>query len=94
MTQRKRFLTAVAAAALGVGGLVASSIGASAYVVCNREGDCWHSERRVHAPPGVVFEYHPDDWYFHRHWEGDRDHHYRDYHEGRGYYRGGIWIQL
>ena len=72
--------------------LTALAAPASAYVACNREGDCWHTESRV-APPGARFEYHPDDWYFHRHWEGDR-YHYRDYHEGRGYYRGGIWIGL
>jgi hypothetical protein len=36
----------------------------------------------------------PDDWYFHQHWDGDRDRHYRDYHEGRGYYKGGVWVQL
>ena len=38
------------------------------------------------------FDYHPDDWYFHRRWEGDRDHRWRDYHEGRGYWRNGVWI--
>jgi len=41
----------------------------------------------------VRFEYHPDDWYFHRHWDGG-DRHWRDYHEGHGYYRGGVWITL
>jgi hypothetical protein len=43
--------------------------------------------------PGVRFDHHPDDWYFHQRWDsGDR--HYRDYHEGRGYYKGGVWITL
>jgi len=35
---------------------------------------------------------HPDDWYFHRHWDSDRDYHWRGYHEGRGYWRNGVWI--
>lgn len=64
---------------------------ASAYVACNREGDCWHTETRYERP-GIHFDYHPDDWYFHRHWDSDRDHHWREYHEGRGYWRNGVWI--
>jgi hypothetical protein len=76
---------AAAAAAL------AYAVPASAYVACNREGDCWHTEDRV-VRPGIRFDYHPDDWYFHRHWEGDREHRWREYHEGRGYWRNGLWI--
>jgi hypothetical protein len=78
---------------LGVGALVASSVTASAYVACNRDGDCWHTDSRYHAP-GIHFDFHPDDWYFHRHWDSDREHHWREYHEGRGYYRGGVWVTL
>jgi hypothetical protein len=74
------------------GAFIALAAPASAYIACNHEGDCWHTEGRW-APPGVRYEYHPDDWYFHRHWDGDR-YHYRDYHDGRGYYRGGVWITL
>jgi hypothetical protein len=40
----------------------------------------------------VHFAFHPDDWYFHQHWDADR--HFRDYHEGRGYYKDGVWITL
>jgi hypothetical protein len=80
-----------AATAAAILGLAVSATGASAYVACNREGDCWHTEKRV-AVPGVTFTYHPDDWYFHQHW--DAGHHFRDYHEGRGYYRNGIWVTL
>jgi hypothetical protein len=65
---------------------------ASAYVYCNG-GDCWHSDSRF-ATPGVTVEHHPDDWYFHQHWDRDRDHHWHDYHDGRGYWRGGVWITL
>jgi len=74
-----------------VGGLMAMAAPASAYIACNREGDCWHTERRW-APPGVRFEYHPDDWYFHRSWDDDRRWRWRAYHDGRGYWRNGVWI--
>ena len=79
------------AAGVSLAALSISTLGASAYVACNHEGDCWHTESHV-AVPGVTFEYHPDDWYFHQHW--DRDRHWRDYHEGRGYWRNGVWITL
>ena len=71
--------------------LALSTAGASAYVACNGEGDCWHTESRWH-PPGVNFSFHPDDWYFHQTW--DSNHHFRDYHAGRGYWKGGIWVTL
>ena len=76
---------------IGAGALAASAAPASAYVACNREGDCWHTESR-YSRPGVTFEYHPDDWYFHRSWAGDREHHWREWHDGRGYWRNGVWI--
>ena len=47
----------------------AMATGASAYIICNGEGDCWHSERRD-SPPGQAFEVHSDDWYFHQEWGG------------------------
>jgi hypothetical protein len=84
----RNFLLGAAAAA---GALVALAMPASAYVACNREGDCWHTETR-YAAPGVRFEYHPDDWYFHQHWDDRR--HWREYHDGRGYWRNGVWITL
>jgi hypothetical protein len=92
------FKTALSAAAISTlmatGALVATVAPASAYVVCNRDGgDCWHTEARPRAP-GVQFNVHPDDWYFHQQWNGNKDYHYRDYHEGRGYYKGGLWITL
>ena len=77
--------------AAAVAGLALAAVPAQAYIACNGD-DCWHTESRYRAP-GVTFAYHPDDWYFHRHWDGDR-YHWRDYHEGRGYYRNGVWITL
>jgi hypothetical protein len=93
MSIKKIVLSTAFGAAITVGALAASTQGASAYVVCNRDGDCWHTETRVRAP-GVRFDYHPDDWYFHQRWEADRDRHFRDYHRERGYWRGGVWITL
>jgi len=94
MNLKTALLTGVTAAILSLGGLMVSTVGASAYVACNRDGgDCWHTDHRVNVP-GARFDYHPDDWYFHQHWDADRDHHFRDYHDGRGYYKGGLWITL
>ena len=92
MALRKLLLTASTATLLAFGGLAVSSVAANAYVACNHEGDCWHTDSRVRAP-GIRFDYHPDHWYFHQRWDGG-DRHYRDYHEGRGYYKGGVWINL
>ena len=79
-----------AAAATGIA--LALTVSASAYVVCNGS-DCWYSQGRIRAP-GVTFQFHPDDWYFHQHWDSDRDHHWHDLHEGRGYWKSGVWVSL
>ena len=60
--------------------------GASAYVACNRYGECWHVKSRWAYPreAGVVF--HADGWRFaHRgyRWAGDRN--------DRGYWYHGAW---
>jgi hypothetical protein len=91
MTIKKLAIQAALGTLIGAGALVAFAAPASAYVACNREGDCWHTERRVTAP-GVTFAWHPDDWYFHQRWDHDRR--WRDYHTGRGYWRGGVWINI
>ena len=92
MNALKTALSAAAVSTLmAAGALVATVAPASAYVSCNG-GDCWHSDARPRAP-GIKFDVHPDDWYFHQKWDGG-DRHYRDYHEGRGYYKGGVWITL
>jgi hypothetical protein len=88
----KSVLSAAAIALLmGTGALVTTAGTASARVVCNNSGDCWHTDQRVKYPPSVRMQIHPDDWYFHQTWTGSNEH-YRDYHEGRGYYRSGIWV--
>jgi hypothetical protein len=90
----KNVLSATAIAALiSAGALVTATAPAAARVICNAEQDCWHSDAAAPRVPGVQFNLHPDDWYFHQTWEGS-DRHYRDYHGGRGYYKSGIWITL
>ena len=79
------------AALLGVGVLASSAGSASAYIVCNGN-DCWHTDSRYHYSRDVRVEVHPDNWYFHRDWDHDRDHHWWNHHEGRGYYRNGVWV--
>ena len=89
---KKLLVSAALSAIVAAGSLVAFSAPASAYVVCDRDGDdCWHSDTRYRYP-GAGFTVHPDDWYFHRSWDGGRDHWRSDYHRGRGYWRGGVWV--
>jgi hypothetical protein len=90
-TMRGKIAPMGAAILFGVLGVAASSGSASAYVICNGEGDCWHSDRRE-SIPGVNLEIHPDDWYFHQEW--GRFHRFREYHDGRGYWHNGVWVQL
>ena len=77
---------------LAAGSLLAVSAStASAEIVCNGEGDCWHvRERHVYRPEFGVRVY-PDNW---RWADGDaRRYRWRE-HEGRGYWRNGIWIEF
>jgi hypothetical protein len=92
ISARKALSTTAIALFMAAGALAATAGTASARVVCNAEGDCWHTDQNVRYPRGFGVQVHPDDWYFHQHW--DDTHHYRDYHDGRGYYKGGVWITL
>jgi len=89
----KKLLVGAATAALltlGVGAVTTTP--AAAHVYCNREGDCWHTDSRYSYGRDVHAEYHPDSWYWHRDWDHDHDRHWRGHHEGRGYWRNGVWI--
>lgn len=61
---------------------------ASADVVCNRDGDCWHVRDRYHYRPEFGLSIHPDSWRWGKH---ETRYHWRE-HEGRGYWRHGAWI--
>ncbi|HEX9170557.1 MAG TPA: hypothetical protein VF886_16800 [Roseiarcus sp.] len=44
--------------ALGLVGM--SSLGASARIVCNEDGDCWHSPETYAYPPAAGIIIHPE----------------------------------
>lgn len=88
---KKTLTLAAIAATLAIGGVVATAGTASARVVCNAAGDCWHTDSRA-VYPHVVLQSHPDDWYFHQKWDNDPKRHWRENHEGRGYYENGVWV--
>ncbi len=77
-----------------LGGLCAlglSATSASAEVVCNRDGDCWHVKTRYDYRPDLGLKVHPDSWRW-----ADRDqqrYRWRE-HDGRGYWRNGVWVQF
>ncbi len=71
--------------------LALTATAASAAIVCNDEGDCWHVKKRYHYRPEFRLEIHPDNWRWREH--ADHRYHWRE-HEGRGYWRNGIWIQF
>jgi hypothetical protein len=76
-----------AVAVLGVGALVASSVTASAAIVCNREGACWHVRHPYRYQPGWGVVVHPDSWRW-----GPNEHYAWREHPGRGYWRNGVWV--
>jgi hypothetical protein len=98
-TQMNRLKTALAPKTLAMGALAtivaagafaASAPTASADVACNRWGDCWRvHDRTVVYPGGVGIVYHDDAW-----WDAHHPHryHWRGDHDGRGYWRRGVWI--
>lgn len=73
----------------GAGALALTTTAASAEIVCNSEGDCWHVKVRHEYRPEFGVHVYPDNW---RWAEADgRRYRWRE-HEGRGYWRNGIWI--
>jgi hypothetical protein len=82
--------TIASAALLGAGVLIASMNSASAYVVCNRWGECWRTPYRYHYAPGLRVRFYDDAWYRRHHWRNR--YRWRSDHPGRGYWRNGVWI--
>ena len=88
---KKLVLPAAAAAIIGGAVLTISAIPAWAEIVCNRDdpADCWHVRDHYDYQPSFGLTIHPDDW----RWEDrDRDHYRWHEHEGRGYWRNGLWV--
>jgi hypothetical protein len=73
-----------AVAALGI--VAASAQSASAYIVCNRFHECWHSRTRYAYPARLGITFYADTWRAPGvgwRWVRDRD--------DRGYYYHGVW---
>jgi hypothetical protein len=88
MSMSKKFLIQGALAALvGAGAMVAMATPASAYVACNRFGDCWHVRDRYTYHPSWGITVHDDHW----RWRAHERYRWREHH-GRGYWRGGVWV--
>ena len=77
----------IAIAAAGALTLTAGT--ASAEIVCNDDGDCWHVRHHIDYPTNLRIHVHPDAWRW-----GHRDHYRWREHAGRGYWRGGAWVDI
>jgi hypothetical protein len=84
---KKLLVTAALSAMIGAGALVAFTAPASAAIVCNHDGDCWHTTTSYRYHPDWGITVHPNAWRW-----GVRDHYRWREHTGRGYWRGGVWI--
>jgi hypothetical protein len=77
------------AALLGASASAMTVTGASARIVCNADGDCWHVRADYDYRPDFGVIIHPDDWK----WKEGERHRWRE-HEGRGYWHGDSWKEF
>jgi len=83
-------LTKLTAAALVTGSaLTFMTTAASAEIVCNAEGECWHVHHHYEYKPEFGLTVHEDNW----HWGADEHYRWREHH-GRGYWHNGVWIEF
>ena len=80
-------LSKIAVLAMGTAVAALTATTASAAIVCNNEGVCWHVHRHYNYDPGFGLVVHPDNWVW-----GPNDHYVWREHTGRGYWRNGVWI--
>lgn len=86
----KNFIkNAALATTFGLGVLALSNSTASAAIVCNGDGDCWHVHDQYSYPDNSGVIVHNDDWRWN---DTDHDRYRWREHEGRGYWHGGVWI--
>lgn len=76
-------------AALAAGGLSFAASAASAEIVCNGAGECWHVHHHYDYHPEWGLVVHPDNWTW-----GPNDHYTWREHHGRGYWNNGVWIRF
>ncbi len=87
---KKLMLQGAIAAMIGSAALIGTATTASAEIICNRAGDCWHARDHYDYSPRFGVVVHDDNWRCR-----DRDRHYRwREHDGRGYWRNGIWLRF
>ena len=76
------------AVVVAAGALAFAASAASAAVVCNDEGECWHAKRSDFKSE-FKLQVHPDNWK----WGASEHFKWRE-HEGHGYWRGGKWVDI
>lgn len=76
---------------VAVAGMFIITTGASAEIVCNDEGDCWHVKAKHEYKPEFGVRVYADDWKWA---DSDEKKHRWHEHDGdeRGYWRKGVWI--
>jgi hypothetical protein len=88
LKQEKIMNKLITIGAMAAATLAFAASGASAAVVCNEEGDCWHVRGEAKYKPEFKLHVYGDDWKF-----TDKNHRWRE-HEGRGYWKSGVWIGI
>jgi hypothetical protein len=85
----KTFTQMTFAALVGASALLLAATTASARIVCNSDGDCWHTHADYNYEPAFDLTIHPDDWK----WKEGEHHAWRE-HEGKGYWKGDSWREF
>jgi hypothetical protein len=82
----KPLSTITFAALMSVSAVTLIPTNASAAIVCNGDGDCWHTQTEYQYKPEFGVTVHQNDWK----WKEGEKHQWRE-HEGQGYWHGGSW---
>jgi hypothetical protein len=85
----KTFSKVTIAALMGASALAMAATTASARIVCNADGDCWHAQTEYNYEPAFGLSVHPDNWK----WKEGENHAWRE-HEGKGYWKGKDWKEF
>lgn len=84
-----KFMKSAVLAAVAGSAVAAAALPAAADIVCNREGECWHVRGHYEYRHEFGIVVHPDNW----RWRHGERYTWRE-HEGRGYWRHGVWIKF
>lgn len=84
-----KYVLTSTAAALIMGVVTLASGPASAAVVCNRDGECWHAAHAYRYRPAFGLTVHENNWRW-----GPSEHFTWREHTGRGYWRNGVWVRF